>query len=409
MGKGFRCAAYILIMAWLWQSCSPSRDIMRSGQSPERVQHDMQRRQVQPFCVGAANTTAYLPFIQDKKVGVLTNATGRVGDQHLIDFLLAHGVQVVSIFAPEHGFRGTADAGEHIEDGKDAQTGLPVISLYGNNKKPKPEQLAGLDVLLFDIQDVGARFYTYISTLHYVMEACTENKLPLLVLDRPNPVGGVIDGPVLDLKYNSFVGMHPIPVLHGLTIGEYALMINGEKWLSEGKQCELQVIPCLGYTKAMPYHVPVKPSPNLPNDQAIRLYASLCFFEGTPISVGRGTPFPFQVYGAPFLMETGFSFTPQPNEGAKDPMYKGQQCNGVDLRQTMPFRGLQLKYLLDAYHQAPDASKFFNAFFTKLAGGQGLQHDIEACLDEAAIRAHWAEGLQQFEQMRKPYLRYALE
>jgi len=409
MMQTFRCLALLMLTAMLWQSCSPSRDVIRSGQSLERVQQDILRRQVQPFCVGAANTAAYLPFIQNKRVGVVTNATGRVGEEHLVDFLLSQHIQVTRIFAPEHGFRGTADAGEHIDDGLDAQTGLPVVSLYGNNKKPKPEQLTGLDVLLFDIQDVGARFYTYISTLHYVMEACAENQLPLLVLDRPNPLGATIDGPVLDMAYKSFVGMHPIPVLHGLTIGEYALMINGERWLSEGRQCDVQVVPCLGYSKSMAYHVPVKPSPNLPNDQAIRLYASLCFFEGTPISVGRGTDFPFQVYGAPFLIDTGFAFTPQPNEGAKDPLYKGKRCLGVDLRQAQPTPGLQLQFLLDAFNQAPDPSKFFNTFFTKLAGTPSLQQDIEACKNEVAIRAQWAAGLQLFEQRRKPYLRYALD
>ena len=283
---------------------------------------------------GAENTAAYLQLLEGKKIGIVTNQTGIIKPEvaskeiSIVDFLLAKKVNIQKIFAPEHGFRGTADAGEHVIDGKDAKTNLPIISLYGDNKKPKPEQLAGIDIMIFDLQDVGARFYTYISTLHYIMEACAENNIKLIVLDRPNPNINIIDGPILEKEFTSFVGMHPIPLLHGMTIGEYAKMINGEKWLKNGIQCNVTIIPCLNYSRKMAYSLPVKPSPNLPNDQAINLYASLCLFEGTNVSVGRGTETQFQVYGSPFLPKSNFSFIPKPNFGAKEPLYKNEICNG---------------------------------------------------------------------------------
>lgn len=357
--------------------------------------------------LGADNSTKYLPILKNKKVGVLTNQTGILSDgTHLVDFLLEQKVQVTKIFAPEHGFRGTADAGEHIANGKDSKTGLPIISLYGNNKKPKPEQLTGIDVMIFDIQDVGARFYTYISTLHYVMEACAEQNIPLLVLDRPNPNIDIVDGPILEEEFKSFVGMHKIPVLHGMTIGEYAKMINGEKWLKNGIQCKLTVIPCENYTRNMSYSLPVKPSPNLPNDQAINLYASLCFFEGTNVSVGRGTEKQFQIYGSPYLPKSDFSFIPKPNEGAKDPLYNGKECHGVDLSEIEKVNRLELKWLIKAYNETDDKSKFFNSFFTKLAGTKKLQQKIESGAFEDDIRASWQEGLDKFKEMRKLYLIY---
>ncbi|PHK26855.1 hypothetical protein VF13_42105, partial [Nostoc linckia z16] len=289
--------------------------------------HPVRKQQPRELTTGADNHEAYLPLLQGKKVGVVANQTSittylntNAGGSHgktikketmsTVDHLLYEEIKISTIFAPEHGFRGTADAGELIKDGKDTKTGLPIVSLYGNNKKPKPDQLRDIDIMVFDLQDVGARFYTYISSLHYVMEACAENDIPLVVLDRPNPNGSIIDGPVLEKEHSSFVGMHPIPVLHGMTIGEYAKMINGEKWLKNGAQCKLTVIPCLNYNHNMPYHLPVKPSPNLPNDQAINLYASLCFFEGTNVSLGRGTNKQFQIYGSPDLPNNGFSFTP---------------------------------------------------------------------------------------------------
>lgn len=357
---------------------------------------------------GADNSQAYLPLLKDKKVGIVTNQTGILSNKiHLVDFLLEKKINLQKIFAPEHGFRGTADAGEHIVDGKDTKTGLPIISLYGNNKKPKPEQLAGLNVMIFDLQDVGARFYTYISSLHYVMEACAENNIPLIVLDRPNPNGSIIDGPVLEIEHKSFVGMHPIPVLHGMTIGEYAKMINGEKWLAKGIQCNLIVIPCLGYNRNMEYNLPVKPSPNLPNAQAINLYASLCFFEGTNVSVGRGTDKQFQIYGSPYLEKTGFSFTPKPNIGAKDPVWNGKECYGEDLTKIEKVKQLELKWLIKAYRENSETKNpFFNDFFTKLAGTKKLQEQINTGVSEKEIRKSWESGLKSFKELRKKYLIY---
>ncbi|MVO09113.1 DUF1343 domain-containing protein [Flavobacterium sp. TP390] len=361
----------------------------------------------QEIKTGADNYVAYLPLLENKKIGIVTNQSGILTDRtHLVDFLLSKKINVRKIFAPEHGFRGTADAGETIKNDKDVRTGLPIISLYGANKKPKAEQLQDLDVLVFDLQDVGARFYTYISTLHYIMEACAENKVSVIVLDRPNPNGAIVDGPILEKENHSFVGMHTIPVLHGMTIGEYAQMINGEKWLKEGIQCSLQVIPCLNYNKSLPYDLPVKPSPNLPNAQAINLYASLCFFEGTNVSVGRGTSNQFQIYGSPYLPKNNYSFTPRPNEGAKDPLYNGIICYGEDLTKITKVKHLELKWLIKAYKETADKSKFFSAFFTKLAGTKKLQEQIEKGMSEQAIRASWKEGLHHFKEMRKPYLLY---
>lgn len=361
------------------------------------------------FKTGAENIESYLPLLKDKRVGIVTNQTGILTkEKHLVDYLLEQNINLQKIYAPEHGFRGTADAGELIVDGKDTKTNLPIISLYGNNKKPKTEQLEGIDLLVFDLQDVGARFYTYISSLHYVMEACAENNIPLLVLDRPNPNGTVIDGPILEKEHKSFVGMHEIPVLHGMTIGEYAKMINGEKWLKDGLQCNLTIIPCLNYAHAMKYSLPVKPSPNLPNDQSINLYASLCFFEGANVSLGRGTEKQFQIYGSPFLPESefDFSFTPQPNFGAKDPVYNGKLCFGEDLTEIKKVQRLELKWLLKAYENTADKTVFFNDFFTKLAGNKKLQEQIEAGMTEKEIRKTWQEGLEQFKEVRKKYLIY---
>ena len=356
---------------------------------------------------GADNYTDYLPLLAGKKIGIVTNPTGILSNKtHLVDFLLDQKVALEKIFAPEHGFRGTADAVEHIVDGKDNQTGLPIISLYGENKKPKPEQLTNLDIIIFDIQDVGARFYTYISSLHYIMEACAEQKIEVIVLDRPNPNGNIIDGPTLEIKNTSFVGMHPIPLLHGMTIGEYAKMINGEKWLLNGIQCNLTVIPCLNYKREMTYNLPVKPSPNLPNDQSINLYASLCLFEGTNVSVGRGTEKQFQIYGSPFLPKSKFKFTPKPNFGSKDPVFKNQLCFGEDLSNIPKVKQLELKWLLKAFNKTKEKSSFFNAFFIKLTGTQKLQEQIEANLSEVEIRKSWQKGLNDFKEMRKKYLIY---
>ena len=359
------------------------------------------------FKTGAENHEAYLPLLANKKVGIVTNPTGIVENKkHLVDFLLEKQINLLKIYAPEHGFRGIADAGEMIKDGKDSKTNLPIISLYGNNKKPKPEQLANIDVMIFDIQDVGARFYTYISTLHYVMEACAENNIELIVLDRPNPNGTIVDGPVLEMEHKSFVGMHPIPVLHGMTIGEYAKMINGQKWLTNGIQCKLKVIPCTNYKREMTYSLPVKPSPNLPNDQAINLYASLCFFEGTNVSVGRGTEKQFQIYGSPFLSNFNFSFTPISNFGAKDPLHKNVLCIGEDLTKIEKVKRLELKWLIKAYSDTSDKTVFFNDFFTKLAGTKKLQEQIVNGVSEKEIRNSWEADLNAFKKTRKHYLIY---
>ncbi len=359
------------------------------------------------FGTGADNFDGFSKLLKNKKAGIVTNQTGILTNQnHLVDFLLMKGVDLVKIYAPEHGFRGAADAGELIVDGKDTKTGLPIISLYGDNKKPTQEQLHGIDILLFDLQDVGARFYTYISSLHYVMEACAENNIPLIVLDRPNPNGNIVDGPILEPEHSSFVGMHTIPVLHGMTIGEYAQMINGEKWLKNGVQCDLQVIACSAYTREMPYSLLVKPSPNLPNDQAINLYASLCFFEGTNVSVGRGTDKQFQIYGSPYLPNIDFCFTPKPNFGAKTPPYNGIDCFGEDLSEIPKVDRIELKWLIKAYNETADKTKFFNSYFTKLAGTKKLQHQIEAGLTVGEIRASWETQLIEFKEMRKKYLIY---
>ncbi|MCK8142505.1 DUF1343 domain-containing protein [Flavobacterium sp. I-SCBP12n] len=363
----------------------------------------------QTIKTGADNFEKYLPLLKNKKVGIVTNQTGILSDKtHVVDFLVEKKINIQTIFAPEHGFRGTADAGEHVVDGKDAKTGLPIISLYGDNKKPKKDQLATLDVMVFDLQDVGARFYTYISSLHYVMEACAENGIPLIILDRPNPNGAIIDGPLLEKDFSSFVGMHPIPLLHGMTIGEYGQMINGQKWLKNAAQCKLTVIPCLNYKHTMSYSLPIKPSPNLPNDQAINLYASLCLFEGTNVSVGRGTEKQFQIYGSPFLTKQYFdyTFTPKPNFGAKDPMHNGKECFGEDLSSNKKLTQLELKWLIKAYQNTTDKTKFFNAFFTKLAGSKNLQQQIENGVPENKIRESWQKDLASFKKMRAKYLIY---
>lgn len=367
-----------------------------------------------PILVGAQNTDAYLKSLQGKKIGILTNQTGVVAsdnttnkyDLSTVDFLLQQNVNIVKIYAPEHGFRGTADAGELIKDGKDTQTNLPIISLYGNSKKPSAKQLEGIDVLLFDLQDVGARFYTYISTLHYVMEACAENNIPVIVLDRPNPNISIIDGPTLEMENKSFVGMHPIPTMHGMTIGEYGKMINGQKWLAKGLQCKLTVVPVLNYNRAMSYHIPVSPSPNLPNDKSINLYASLCFFEGTNVSSGRGTDLQFQIYGSPLLQNMPYSFTPRPNAGAKDPMLNGKLCFGENLSKTRDVSQLEIKWLLKAYNTSTNKEVFFTNFFLKLAGTKKLKEQIIAGMSEEEIRASWQNDLSAFKQMRNAYLLY---
>ena len=411
MFNTFKKSIPFLGLLFLIASCSINKTIPAKNWSQKSTlsenQNSIRPNQSISFKTGADNSENYLPLLKDKKVGVVSNQTGVLSNNtHLVDFLVSNAIQVQKIFAPEHGFRGTADAGELIIDGKDTKTGLPIISLYGANKKPKPEQLEGIDILVFDIQDVGARFYTYISSLHYIMEACAENNIPLLVLDRPNPNGYIIDGPILEKEYSSFVGMHPVPVLYGMTIGEYAQMINGEKWLKDEMQCNLQIIPCVDYDRNASYHITERPSPNLPNDQAINLYASLCLFEGTNVSVGRGTHKQFQIYGSPYLAQSGFSFIPEPNFGSKEPMHKDVTCFGEDLTTIEPVSQIELKWLIRAYNTTADKTTFFNPFFTKLAGTQTLQLQIEEGISERKIKKSWKPGLDQFKEIRKKYLLY---
>lgn len=366
----------------------------------------------------ADQTNLYLKRLNGKKVAVVANQTSVIKKKkvesrkergeftHLVDSLISLKVDVKKVFAPEHGFRGKADAGEVVKDGVDTKTNLPIISLYGKNKKPSKEQLQGIDIIVFDIQDVGARFYTYISTLHYVMEAAAESKIPVIVLDRPNPNGHYIDGPVLDMQHKSFVGMHPVPVVYGMTIGEYGKMINGEKWLANGLKANLTVIPLKNYTHQSRYSLPIKPSPNLPNDKAINLYPSLCFFEGTNVNAGRGTDMQFQVYGSPFLNDKNpFSYTPSPNEGAKYPKHAYMICYGEDLREKEYLSELDLSYLIKASKQNK-TKNFFNAFFTKLAGTTMLQSQLEGKVAEEDIKRTWKEGIEAFKKVRSKYLIY---
>ena len=359
---------------------------------------------------GADQTQLYLSKLKGKNIAIVANQTSVIykGNNytHLVDSLVSLKINIHKVFAPEHGFRGDADAGESVADGIDKKTEIPIISLYGKNKKPTKEQLKDIDLMVFDIQDVGVRFYTYISSLHYVMEACAEQKIPVLLLDRPNPNGHYIDGPVLETEHKSFVGMHPVPVVYGMTIGEYGLMINGEKWLKNGIQTNLTVIPLKNYLHTSNYNLRIKPSPNLPNDTAINLYPSLCFFEGTNVSAGRGTAKQFQIYGSPFLnTKSKFTFTPNPNEGSKSPKHAYIICYGEDLTETKKLASLNLSWLIKAKKQNR-TKNFFNSFFTKLAGTEKLQNQIEEKITEELIRASWVEDIKTFRNVRKSYLLY---
>ena len=359
--------------------------------------------------VGAERTSAYLPLLQGKKVALVVNPTSTIGNVHLLDSLLALRVNVKKVFAPEHGFRGDADAGEHVANGIDTKTGIPIVSLYGKNRKPSAEQMKDIDIVVFDIQDVGARFYTYISTMHYVMEACAAQGKEFLLLDRPNPCD-YVDGPVMQRPFSSFVGLDPIPLLHGCTIGELAQMINGEGWLETGKNsCRLTVITVKGWRHGQPYSLPVKPSPNLPNGQSIAFYPSLCLFEATQVSVGRGTPFPFQVIGAPDKRYGNFTFTPQALPGFdKNPLHKDRACHGIDLRNVQPPKGFTLKYFLDFYERSGEKTAFFDRpqWFDLLMGNSQVRKDILAGKNEAEIKARWQAELDAYKSMRKAYLLY---
>jgi len=379
------------------------------AQQLERVNYSVKTDK--DILTGAAQTEKYLPLLKNKNVGIVANQTSVVGKKHLVDTLLSLGVKVKKVFGPEHGFRGEASDGEAVSSATDAKTGLPVISLYGDNKKPKPEQLDGLDIVVFDIQDVGARFYTFISSMTYVMEACAEKNIPFIVLDRPNPNGYYIDGPILEKEFSSFVGLHPVPVVHGMTVGEYAKMVNGEGWLKNGIKCNLTVIPVQGYEHNDFYTLPVMPSPNLPNNIAVYLYPSLCFFEGTVVSVGRGTDKPFLCFGYPGMKQGSYSFTPKSVAASKNPPYKDEKCNGFYVEDfgdiyVKNLGRLYLFWLLESYKAADDKANFFNDYFNKLAGTAKLKEQIIAGKTEDEIRKTWQPGLKTFKEIRKKYLLY---
>ena len=368
----------------------------------------------QQLRTGAEQTDLYLPILQGKKIGLVVNQTSVSEGEHLVDVLLDNQINISKIFAPEHGFRGQADAGEKVDDSVDQATGIPIVSLYGSKRGPSMEDLKELDLLIFDIQDVGVRFYTYISTLHYVMEACAKSAVPLMILDRPNPNGHIVDGPILDTEYQSFVGMHPIPIAHGMTIGEYARMIDGENWLGERLKATLQVIPCKDYNHNMAYQLPIKPSPNLPDMKSIYCYPYTCLFEGTVLSEGRGTSTPFQIFGHPDIQGTNrVSFIPMPNEGSKYPKLEGQECRGKSLSnqtedELRTIGKIDLSHLIEMYQNFPDKAEFFlkNGFFDKLAGGSQLRPQIQNGWTEEKIRASWQDGLNDFMEIRQKYLLY---
>ena len=360
--------------------------------------------------VGANRTELFLNHIEGLNVAVVANLSSKIKSNtksiHLIDSLLKLNIKIKKVFSPEHGFRGEADAGEKVEDGIDQKTGIPIISLHGTNKKPTKDQMKDIDVVIFDIQDVGARFYTYISTLHYVMEAVGENNKKLIILDRPNPNGHYVDGPILESKYKSFIGMHPVPVVYGMTIGEFGIMINEEGWLKNQIYSDLKVIPIKNYNRKMVYELPIKPSPNLPNKQSINLYPSLCFFEQTPISIGRGTNMQFQVIGSPDWENNDFSFKPISMSGAKYPKHIDQICNGIDLRESAYLSRINLKWLIDAYNKSKNKSGFFKDGFNKLAGNKMLKEQIIDGLSEKEIKQSWKSGVENFKLMRSKYLIY---
>ncbi|MTI38493.1 exo-beta-N-acetylmuramidase NamZ family protein [Fulvivirga lutimaris] len=385
---------FLLILIIISSSCKAQPE---QNQDPDKT-----------IKVGAENLTEYLPLLKDKKVALLANHSSLVGNTHLVDTLLSNQIGIVKVFAPEHGFRGDRPDGAKIDNTKDPKTGIPIVSMYGKNKSLPVELLEGVDVLIFDIQDVGVRFFTYISAMAYAMKSCAASGTKFIVLDRPNPNGMLVDGPMLDSAFSSYVGMLPIPAVHGLTVGELAKMINGEGWTGDNK-CELTVIPVKNYDHGMPYNLPVKPSPNLPSDKAITLYPSLALFEGTVISVGRGTYQPFLQYGHPSFTDLNYSFTPVsiPNMSAKPPL-ENQKCYGYSFEDIDVKHGFTLKYLLDAYNKFEDKESFFlkTNYFNLLMGNDKTMQQIKSGMDEAAIEATWKPGLELYKEMRKKYLLY---
>ena len=370
-----------------------------------------------PISVGAENTSAYLSILTGKRVGIVANPTSKIGNTHLVDTLKKLGVKIVMVFAPEHGFRGDAENGAHIENAVDQKSGLAVVSLYGSHVKPSANDMKQLDVVLFDIQDVGARFYTYLTTMHYVMQACSEQNKPLIILDRPNPNGYFVAGPILEPKFKSMVGVHPIPIVHGMTLGELSQMINGEGWLKDSahpklKPCTLTVIPCGNYNHNRAYRLPVAPSPNLPTENSIYLYPTLCLLEGTNVSMGRGTDKPFECFGAPWLTQGTFSFVPKAIPGKSlNPPFLGETCKGVLLSDfasgyLISYRNIYIDWMIMLYQDYPNKSLFFNSFFNKLAGNATLQQQIVSGKSSMEILQSWQPGIDAFLIKRKPYLLY---
>jgi len=411
------CSAVVLLLAAMAAGNAAScRDAARHVSTQDAARHvstqnAMRHVSTCGVIVGAERTAEYYPMLKGKRVAVMSNNTGMVGDEHLVDMLKRDGVNLVAIFSPEHGFRGTADAGERVSNSVDEKTGAPILSLYdGTSGKPSPASMNLFDALLIDIQDVGLRFYTYYITMFRLMDACAERGKKVIVLDRPNPNGHYVDGPILDMKHKSGVGWLPIPVVHGMTLGELAQMINGERWLPEGRQCELAVVKCLNYTRQTMYHLPIPPSPNLPNMKSIYLYPSTCLFEGTVMSLGRGTDFPFQVYGHPNMKGKAFSFTPRSVPGARNPPLLDRLCYGVDLRnipdEEIWKNGFDLSHIIDAYNNMNMGGKFFTSFFEKLVGVDYVRKMIQEGKSAAEIRAMWKDDVEKFKRQREPYLLY---
>ena len=361
--------------------------------------------------VGAEQTSEYFPILKHKRIAIFSNHTGMIGKKHLLDVLIENKMDVVAIFSPEHGFRGNADAGEHVASSVDPKTGVPILSLYdGKDRKPSEKSMRKFDILIVDIQDVGLRFYTYYITMCRLMDACAEYNRKVLILDRPNPNGHYVDGPILDMKYKSGVGWLPIPVVHGMTLGELAQMVNGERWLPGSRVCDLTVIPCKNYTHHTMYELPIAPSPNLPNMKSIYLYPSICYFEATPVSLGRGTDKPFQVYGHPNMLGYDFSFTPRSVKGAKYPPQLDKKCYGVDLTglsdKEIWEKGIDLSYVIDAYRNLNLDDHFFRSFFELLIGTDSVRKMIKAGKSAEEIKASWKDDVEKFKIQRKPYLLY---
>lgn len=404
-------STYFIWFILLYHCGNPSKTEKNTTQDTIVVADSVETK---PIVVAANRTTQYLSLLKDKNIAVVANQTSVIfkaknQHTHLVDSLLSLGVCIDKIFSPEHGFRGTSDAGEHVKDGVDTKTKLPIISLHGKNRKPSSAHLKGLDVVVFDIQDVGVRFYTYIATLQLLMEACAENNIPVIVFDRPNPNAHYVDGPTMKKEHSSFLGMNEIPLVYGMTIGEYALMINEEGWLKDGKKAAITVIPLKNWSHELPYSLPIRPSPNLPNDTSIHLYPSLGLFEGTNANAGRGTVSQFQRYGASFLDSTQYSlrYTPKPNFGSKAPKENGKLCYGKDLSTTPRMKTVSLAWLMDAYTNCTNKDLFFiTAGFTKHAGTTALQKQIKTGLSEAYIKATWQPDIEKFKKIRAKYLLY---